>query len=464
MSNFAVPAWRERAFRRKLRQSLEAWCRFALADQGFAPAPHHLAVIRALEDVASGRTERLILLMPPGSAKSTYTSVLFPAWWMARFPQRSVIAASHTASLAEHFGRMLREKLRTHGPRLNVFLRQDARAAGRFITEAGGEYFAIGVHGAVTGRRADLAVIDDPVATFEDAASAGSRDHVWNWYRSELLTRMKPGGRIVLTMTRWHRDDLAGRLIDTGQWKVLRLPALAEADDPLGRAVGDALWPAWEMREALQAKREAMGEASFAAMFQQAPLAQGGSPFDLSKIEYIDVSPEGSAVRAWDLASGTDVSRDPDWTVGLKLIRQPNGGFVVDDVRRVRIGPASLDEFVLSVAQEDGTLVTVGLPQDPGQAGAHQIVSLTRTLSGFRVESGLEKKAKPVRAQLIASQVSGGTVRLRRGAWNRAFLEELAAFPAGPKDDQVDALARAHSLLTEKREPAHFVSLPFFSR
>jgi hypothetical protein len=223
-------------------------------------------MIAALEKVADGRTNRLMLLMPPGSAKSSYASELFPAWWMARHPRGAVIAASHTASLAEHLGRRVRGLLSVHGARLGLTLRDDAHAAGRFATEGGGEYFAIGVRGAVTGRRADLALIDDPIASFADAASRAARDHLWDWYRSELVTRLKPKAAIVLVMTRWHCDDLAGRLLEQPGWTVLRLPALAEEGDPLGREPGAALWPGWEDRAALLAKRDALGEPSFAAM------------------------------------------------------------------------------------------------------------------------------------------------------------------------------------------------------
>jgi predicted phage terminase large subunit-like protein len=421
-------------------------------------------VIRALDGLAAGRTKRLIILLPPGSAKSTYASVLFPAWWMSKFPTSSVIATSHTASLAEHFGRRVRQMIASHGPRLDLFLRQDSRAAGRFETEAGGEYFAIGVQGAVTGRRADLALIDDPVASFEEAESLACRDHLWNWYRTELLTRLKPEGRIALAMTRWHRDDLAGRLIEQGGWEVLRLPALAEEDDPLGRVVGDALWPGWQGRDALVSTQEAMGEAGFSAMFQQSPLPPCGSVFNVSKIEYVDHTPEGMAARGWDFASGTDASRDPDWTVGVLLVRDANGEFVVDDVRRVRVGPNALIDLVVGVARQDGAEVSVGLSRDPGQAGAHQIFMLTSALSGFRVLTAGEKGSKAVRAATVASQITHGHVRLRRGPWNRAFVEELAAFPQGRKDDQVDALARAFSILVPDSAPARFTSIPFLQR
>jgi predicted phage terminase large subunit-like protein len=435
-----------------------------LEDQDHAPAAHHLAMMAALEAVADGRTPRLMLLLPPGSAKSTYASELFPAWWLARHPRGAVIAASHTASLAEHFGRRVRRLLTAHGARLDLTLRADAHAASRFATECGGEYFAIGVRGAVTGRRADLALIDDPIASFADAASRAGRDHLWDWYRTELLTRLKPNAAVVVVMTRWHRDDLAGRLLEQPGWTVLRLPALAEEGDPLGRDAGDALWPGWEDRAALLAKREAVGEPSFAAMYQQAPMPEAGTLFGVDKLTLVDTPPLGPAVRGWDLASGTDPSRDPDWTVGVLLARDGDKRFVVDDVRRARVGPEALDAFVLEVAQRDGTDVAISLPRDPGQASAYQIMSLIHTLAGFRVRATAETGPKPLRAGGIASQVCIGNVQLRRAPWNRDFIEELAMFPNGRKDDQVDALSRAFAMLAPAGAPARFVSIPILGR
>ena len=405
-----------------------------------------------------------MLLLPPGSAKSTYASVLFPAWWMARHPTGSVIAASHTAALAEHFGRGVRGLLSAHGARLNVFLRADARAAGRFSTESGSEYFATGIAGAVTGRRADLALIDDPIASFEQAQSSSQRELLWNWFRSELVTRLKPGGRIALVMTRWHPDDLAGRLIEQGGWRVLRLPALAEDGDLLGRAVGGALWPDWESREELLIKRDILGERQFAATFQQAPLPEGGAIFQVSQLGLVDIAPEIGGVRGWDLAGGVDAARDPDWTAGVLICRDPAGGYVIGDVRRMRVSPSALGAAILEVARQDGPTVSISLPRDPGQAGMHQVAMLTEILAGFKVHSSAEVGTKIDRAMIVASQVNVGNVRLRRAAWNRVFVEELSAFPHGRKDDQVDALSRAYARLTPREKPARFVSMPFFDR
>jgi predicted phage terminase large subunit-like protein len=428
------------------------------------PARHHLAIIRALEDVASGKNRRLILLLPPGSAKSTYTSKLFVAWWFAQHPVSSVILASHTASLSEHFGRGARGLLDEHGSRIGVMPSVTSHAAGRFETLRGGQFFAIGVHGAVTGRRADLALIDDPIASFSDASNAKKRTQLLNWYRTELLTRLKPGGRIILIMTRWHHEDLAGLLIERSGWTTIRFPALAELEDPLGRALGEALWPEWEDRDALLEKRNELGESSFSAMFQQLPIASGGQLFDLRALSVVTTSPPGQAVRAWDLAATEDPDGDPDWTVGVKLLRDEVGSFIIDDVVRFRGSPAEVVSAIRASALADGTMVTIGLPQDPGQAGRSQMMFLAQQLAGYNIVASPETGSKTTRAMPVAAQISMGNFRLRRAHWNSDLLEEMANFPNGSKDDQVDAISRGFAMLLERATPAKFTHLDFFDR
>lgn len=407
---------------------------------------------------------QLLVLLPPGSAKSTYASKIFPAWWLIRNPQHSVIMACHTARLAEHFGRSVRGLLEEHSEHMDVQVRADARAAVRFSTEQGGEFFGIGVHGAVTGRRADLAIIDDPIKSFADAESFSAREHLWDWFRSELLTRMKPRGRIVLVMTRWHSDDIAGRLIEKGGWASLRLPALAESADPMGRAPGEALWPEWEDLAAIEAKRALMGERQFAALFQQMPLLASGTLFNVKGMRVVDTVPDGVAVRGWDLAGTAGDSGDPDWTVGVKLVRDMQGAVFIDDVVRFRGVSAEVADRIRMVAMADGQAVAIGLPQDPGQAGKSQIMFLTQQLAGFRVVASPETGSKELRAVPVASQVSNGAIAMRRAAWNSLFMDELANFPHGRKDDQVDALGRAFTMLLNTGAPAKFIRSGFSTR
>ena len=461
-----VRALEEKRLRAGVRGRLRDWAELALAANSQVPAAHHLLLIDRLERVARGEIDRLMLLLPPGSAKSTYASMLFPAWWFAQHPNSSVIAAAHTGGLARHFGQGVKTLVEAHSARLGYGLQRGA-SAERFTTDRGGQYYATGVRGAVTGRRADLLLVDDPVKSQAEADSADCRDRLWQWFRSDLSTRLRPGGRIVLIMTRWHPDDLGGRLMGTDGWQVLRLPALAEAEDPLGREVGAPLWPGWESLEALHRKRQTLGERAFAALFQQAPVRQQGLLFRVGQIGVLDACPPmqgGQVVRAWDLAATEGTKGDPDWTAGVKLLRCRDGGFVVLDVRRVRVCSEEVTALILATAQQDGCEVTVGLPQDPGQAGKAQVRSLTRTLAGFRVVATPESGSKLSRAAPVASQVEAGLVKAVQAEWTRAFLEELADFPNGSKDDQVDALSRAFSMLTTTTGPARFAQISILGR
>ena len=436
---------------------------------GQTPARHHLKVIEELERLAGDDLDRLMILMPPGSAKSTYASVLYPAWWFKRHPASSVIAASHTAGFAEHLGRQARDLVAENSDWLNYTLAAGSRAAGRWQTSSQGQYFATGVRGSVIGRRADLVIVDDPVGSIRDAESAAARDRLWDWYRNTLLPRLKPRARVILAMTRWHEDDLAGRLLaaQKDEWSCLRLPALAEQDDPLGREIGAPLWPDWEDAAALERKRAVVGGRIWAAQYQQSPGRQEGAVFKVLAIQPMTPPlPEfTSVVRAWDLAATEPGDgRDPDWTVGLKLAREVGGRTVVMDVVRLRGSAYDVERAIRRSAELDGHDVAVTLPQDPGQAGKAQASWLVAVLAGYRAPSSPESGSKDVRARPVAAQVEAGNVAMLQGSWNTAFIEELRDFPFGAKDDQVDALSRAFQALAQGAPPTRRVAVPHLGR
>jgi predicted phage terminase large subunit-like protein len=450
--------------------SLLEWAKRTLRGYGQQPARHHRILIEQLETLCSGAVDRLMVQMPPGSAKSTYASMLFPVWWFTRHPRDSIIAASHTASLATYFGRHARGIVADEMQSLGYQIATGDRANSHWSTSKGGEYYAVGVRGAMIGRRADLAIIDDPIKSQSEADSARHRDRLWDWYRSELVPRLKPKARILLVMTRWHQDDLCGRLLmhAPGEWHCLRFPALAEEGDPLDRPLGEPLWPEWEDLDALMRRRATVGERAWFAQFQQNPHVNTGTFFVVKALAVIDTPPSASGgriVRAWDLAATTaNGSNDPDWTAGVKLMRQDSGRFVVLDVVRLRGSPREVEECLIATAKADGTGVAIGLPRDPGQAGQSQITYLTASLAGYRVHASPETGSKMTRATPVASQIEGINVALLRGGWNHAFIEELRDFPYGGKDDQVDALSRAFSMLLNVSAPVRGIVVPFISR
>ena len=453
-----------------IRADLRVWADHVLGADDLAPARHHRLLITRLQAVAEGTIDRLMVLMPPGSAKSTYCSVLFPVWWFARHPTSSIIAASHTADLATHFARQARTLVTEHTAALGYGLQDGERAASRWVTSTRGQYFATGVRGPIAGRRADLAIIDDPIRTLADAESPRQRAHLWDWFRSDLMTRLRPRGRVVIVMTRWHQDDLAGRLLDRNaeEWSLLRLPALAEADDPMGRAAGQALWPEWEDEAALLRKRHQVGERVWTALFQQSPRPLEGSVFKISEIAIIPPPPEtagGVIVRAWDLAAtAADGRNDPDYTVGLKLQRDAAGRLIVLDMVRQRTTALGVEQALLATAAADGHSVLISLPEDPGQAGRAQVLNYVRQLAGYRVNASPETGSKQIRAMPVSAQIEAGNLAIVRAAWNHDFIEELRDFPYGRKDDQVDALARGFSAIVGMTAPARRIAMPLLAR
>jgi predicted phage terminase large subunit-like protein len=335
-------------------------------------------------------------------------------------------------------------------------------AVDAWKTNLGGEYLAIGVRGAIAGRRADLVIIDDPIRSLADAQSHRQREYIWDWYKSDLTTRLKPNGKVILIMTRWHLDDLGGKILacSSGEWRVLRLPAFAEANDPLGRLQGAALWPDWEDEQALRRKRDLIGDRAWSALYQQTPLPNEGRLFRVERLEQkadLTSTAAETIVRAWDLAATSDAGRnDPDWTVGVKMARNRDGTYTIADVIRIQGTPNQVEALIVATAKADGPKIIVAIPEDPGQAGKSQAAYLTRQLAGFYVVSARETGSKATRAMPFASQVEAGNVSFTTADWNQTLMSELQEFPWGRKDDQVDALVRAFTTLASR--PRNYTS------
>ena len=435
-----------------------AWCTEALRPLGYKPAAHHRLLIGYLERVARKEITRLMVFMPPGSAKSMYVTRLFTAWLLSIAPNVQIIGASHTAGLAEDFSMKIQAHIRDNARTLGYDLTSDAKE--RWYTTNGGSYLAAGVGVGIPGFRANYAIIDDPIKGRSSADSEADRKRVWDWYLGDLERRLTPGAPVVLMHTRWHADDLAGRLLlnEPERWTVVKIPALATGDDdPLGRAIGEPLWSddgygyGAELIEIRDSLIKDGASREWSSQYQQDPRPPEGALFKPGRIEVLDVEPNlrgAHIARAWDLAATKQVGTgNPDWTVGVKLARMQSGLYVVLDVLRMRGGPDEVDNLIRNITTQDGHDVKIGIPQDPGQAGKAQILGFTRLLAGHIIETSPETGDKATRAAPAASQVNNGNFAIVRAPWNASFLDELGAFPSGTKDDQVDALSRAFSLV-----------------
>lgn len=423
------------------------------------PARHHRLLLEALEEVERGDTRRLMVLMPPGSAKSTYASVLFPAWYLARHSTDAVIAASHTADLAERFGRRVRNLISEHGAMLGVGLSPDNQAAGQWSLREGGEYYAAGVLGPITGRRADLVIIDDPVKSRMEADSETVRERVWEWYKADLSTRLKPGARVVLIQTRWHEDDLGGRVLAEmasggRQWKVLRLPMEAMPDDALGRSVGEPLWPEWftdDMRA--DAKRDAR---TWSALYQQEPHPDEGTYFSRDWLRPVTSLPPAQGLRVYGASDYAVTDNGGDYTVHIVVGVDPDARLWVLDLWR---GQTASDAWVEAFCDMVRRWKPMGWAEESGQIRAGVgpfLVRRMRERSAYVARKDFPTRAdKSVRAQAIRGRMAmDGLHYLASAPWRADFEAELLSFPAGKHDDQVDALGLIGQLLDRMMTPA----------
>jgi predicted phage terminase large subunit-like protein len=438
--------------RRSVRRSLTEWCRYC----GFEPAAHHRLLIDQLEALTRGEIDRLAVFMPPGAAKSTYASILFPPWYLAQQPTAAVIAASHTAELAERWGRKVRNLVAEHSNILGVQLADDSQAAGRWETSVGGEYYAAGVGGAITGRRADLVVIDDPVRSREDADSELVRDKTWDWYKADLYTRLKPGGRICVIQTRWHEDDLAGRLLADGlgggdQWHTISLPAIAEPDDPLGRPVGAALWPEWEDAEELARKQRAAGPRVWSALYQQRPAPEEGDYFKSEWLKPYNKSPARDTLRVYGGSDYGVTADGGDYTVHVVVGLDPEGRMYLLDLWRRQ---SSSEEWVEAFCDLVLEWKPIGWAEEQGQirSGVGPFLERRqRDRKAYVARDAFPTRGdKAVRAQSIRGMMAQeGLYVPVHASWYPALRAELLSFPAGKHDDQVDALGLVGQLLNK---------------
>ena len=287
--------------RRAARRSYLDYLRIASTEP--EPAAHHRLMIERLQAVADGTCKRLMLFLPPGSAKSYYGNVMFAAWWMGRTPKGQLLTASYGQEVADKWGRRVKNVVRTEEHR-RVFghheISRSSDAASRWAAVDGGEYYAVGAGGAITSYRADIAIIDDPIKGREEADSATIKDKLREWYKSDFWTRLKPGAAVVLIMTRWADDDLAGWLLDEAKaggehWDVVSIPMEAGPADPLGRAPGERLWSDWFTEDMVrEAKRD---RRRWSALYQQTPAPDEGIQFKADWFQRFRLGDEPQGLR-----------------------------------------------------------------------------------------------------------------------------------------------------------------------
>jgi predicted phage terminase large subunit-like protein len=427
--------------------------------------PDHLDLLsRKLADVAAGRCKRLIVTLPPQNGKSSLVSHWFPVWFLNLFPDRRIVFVSYGAEYAESWGRRVRNSIAEHAANLSVRLSDDSASAGGWETTRGGGMVSVGIGGSVTGRRANLLVFDDPFKNAEEANSPAHRDKVWEFFQSAAYTRLTPDGAIVIIMTRWHEDDLVGRINKEEQkggerWERLDLPAVAEEDDAMGRKPGEPLWPSRWPLETLKRIKRAVGTYFWNALYRQKPSTPEGNYFKRTwfKVVEADRVPRNlQKARSWDLAATEKTeSNDPDWLAGCKMgLDKTTGKYYIQHVRREQLSPEGVENALVQQAGIDGRDVAVRVEREGAASGKIVAYYYTKLLNGYAARFvPVPRASKFTRSGPFNAACERGDVYVVAGDWNDAFLDELTAFPTGNHDDQVDAAVGAYEELTGGAQP-----------
>lgn len=430
------------------------------------PDAHHRLVLDALEDVVEGHCKRLMIFMPPGAAKTTMASVYLPAYYLGRHPGKNVIAISYAAELAESFGRRAR-RLVENRRWANVWgcqIDASQRAVDSWRVTNGSEYYAVGLTGAITGKRSDCCIIDDPLRGREDANSRVIREKTWGAYTADVRTRLKPGGAIVICQTRWHEDDLSGRILPEGYagesgmitardgevWRVISLQAICErADDPLGRAIGEPLWPEYWEPGRLEQERVSQGAYNWNALFQQRPAPEEGNYFLREWIKYYDAPP--AHLELYGASDYAVTADDGDYTVHMVIGVDPDDNVYVLDAWRKQAGPEAWVEQLVDMAKARSPLAWFEESGQIAKSVGPLIDRRQREVGAYFYRKQYASAAdKPTRAQAIRGRMAQGKVYFPRSApWLADLIHELMTFPNGRYDDQVDVLSLFGRALAE---------------
>mgnify|MGYP003650794532 FL=1 len=426
----------------------------------FIAGAHHKMIAKKFEDIANGKIKRLIINMPPRHTKSEFASYLFPSWVIGREPKTKIIQTTHTAELAVNFGRKVRNLIATTEYQ-NIFdsvnLQADSKAAGRWSTNHGGEYFAAGVGGAITGRGADLLIIDDPHSE-QDALSDTAMDHAYEWYTSGPRQRLQPGGAIVIVMTRWSLRDLTEKVLkaqgyddNSDKWEVIEFPALMPS--------GKSCWPEyWDQKE-LEGVRASLSAAKWNAQWQQDPTSEEGAIIkkewwqrwdgdDVPQLEYIIQSYD----TAFSKKETADYSAITTWGVfypkqdgpaNLILLDSKKGRWDFPELKGKALEQYNFwePETVIVEAKASGTPLTQELRQ------------LGIPVVNFTPSKGNDKLT---RVHSVSPLFESGMIWAPDERWADEVIEECAAFPNGEHDDLVDSTTQA---LMRYRQ-GNFVQLP----
>lgn len=429
---------------------------------------HFRAMQAALDKVTAGASRRVIFQVPIRHGKSEHNTIGYGTYRLDLDPSFRWLVVSHNEKLAHKFSRSMRRLAKDRG----VAISPTRDTAGEWETSEGGGVTALGIGAGTASINADGILIDDPIGNRAAAESEAARNAVWDALTNDVLARALPHTVVLITMSRWHQKDPVGRILDgeAGEgWDLVDLPALAEPNDPIGRAEGEALWPEVLTLEWLKQRRAELGAYGFASLMQGRPAPRGGGMFQWDWWRLLEAVPaSGPMVRYWDLA-GTDAtgSNDPDYTAGALLCRMPDARTAIVDIQRFRLSVHARDARILEIARADreryGDRVRWWFEQEAGIAGTERTATLMRTVQNVGIPCYAERPtgSKQIRAEPLASKAEAGNVCLCPGAWRDPFRVEAATFPGASHDDQVDAVVGADAKLSGPAVTSAIVSSPW---
>jgi predicted phage terminase large subunit-like protein len=448
--------------RRGLRRHLAEWGRY----KGFEPAPHHRLICNEIDMFLDSDDEVLLLFAPPGSAKSTWLSVLFPAQYLARFPKNSILAATHSVEFAQRWGRRVRNDIVLDSSVLCLELASDSQASDRWALKSGGEYYGVGAGVGISGFRADLGLGDDFFGNREDAYSETVRKKRWEWYIDDFSARLKPNAKRILMNTRWHEDDVAGRVLDQIErgivrGKVISIPAIAETGDALGREPGEYLWDdpsGYDYGSFLRARQRESSPMMWAALYQQRPAPEDGDYFKAAWLRECETPPL-ETLHIYGASDYAVTANGGDYTVHIVIGMDPHARLHVLEIWR---GQSSSDEWIEAFCDLVEKWKPIGWAEETGQIRAGIGPFLERRMRERRAfvyrEAFPTRGDKAVRAQSIRGRMAlNGLYTPMHMPWYAPLRAELLSFPAGKHDDQVDALGLVGQFLdrmTVGRVPA----------
>jgi len=441
-------------YKNSAKQSYEVFLRLMMPN--IVISKHHKLIIQKLEQIERGELKRLIITLPPRCGKTLLCSEYFPAWFLGKNPDKYIIASTYSQERASDNGRKVRNIFNEEIYQYifdKIRLAKDSHAQHKFsIANHNGVYFAVGAGAALTGRGSHVFLCDDVIKNKEEAYSEIMSRKLKEWFTTVAYTRLMKNGAIVLIMTRWHENDLAGWILREHKhdnWEVVNLPAIAEENDILGRKEGEALWPEFFDIKALENIKQTLYQVSkydWSALYQQRPMPCEGGIFKINALQYYDTMPkEGFTVQSWDTAY--KLSDTSSYTV-CQTWRVSNNGYYLLNQLRQRLEYPELRASVKTQYQEYNPNVVLVEDKASGQSVVQELRRDTR-IPIIPIKPGA--KDKEVRAQLIAPLIDAGKVYLPKTAkYLDVFLQEISNFPASAHDDQVDAMSQALTYLKNK--------------